>query len=301
LDTYGKRIYLKYKAQELLKSPATMLKKVLRGLKVTTKLSDNIEFLLTFDEKDETDYGNLIKEAFNLPEQIAKETNTRCILMIDEFPSIMDLKNGGSRIGEDIVGVIRTIHEDQRHTILCISGSIRKTMETTTLSPASPFYRQFLVKEIPPLPKNHVKELLVKNLPGKEITEDAINRLYEVSKGIPFYVQLLGKKMEIMPQKNIDSQEIEQLIIETLDEEANIILREEFNSLSNGEQEIIISIAKGLNSPSKIARDTNTDTGAVSAYLILLQGKGVITKEGKGFYIINDPVFELWVGRKYGG
>jgi len=300
LDTYGKRISLRYKAQEMLKSPATMLKKVVRELKITTKLGDDIEFLLTFDEKEEKDYGNLIKKAFNLPEQIAKETNTRCILLIDEFPSIMDLKNGGSRIGEDIIGVIRTIHEDQKHTILCISGSIRKTMETTALSSASPFYRQFLIKEIPPLLKNHVKEILVKNLPGKKITEDAVDRLHEVSNGIPFYVQLFGKKIEIMPQKNIDIEVIEQVITETLDEEANIIFREEFNSLNTGEQEIIISMAKGINSPGAIAKDIDTDTGAVSTYLILLQDKGVITKEGRGFYSINDPVFGLWVRRNYG-
>jgi len=278
---------------ELIKSPLSILRKTIKELKISTKVGEDIEFLLTFDSRKE-EYGDLIKRVFALPEQLAKETNTRCVLMLDEFPSIVNLKNGNGKVGEEILGLIRTLYESQQNTVLCISGSIRKTMEITALSSTSPFYRQFLVRKIKPLSEEHAAELITKNL-SKEISSESINKIFEVTAGIPFYMQLIGKQIESMP-----GMDISRIIEHTIKEEGDIIFNEEFRRMSSKEQEIVIAMVKSkVHSPREIANVINDHPDTVSKSLDYLQEKGVVEKERRGFYSIIDPVFSLWIDMKY--
>ncbi|ODS35408.1 MAG: hypothetical protein A7316_03775 [Candidatus Altiarchaeales archaeon WOR_SM1_86-2] len=293
LNAYRPKLSLKYKAVELIKSPLSILRKTIKELKISTKVGEDIEFLLTFDSRKE-EYGDLIKRVFALPEQLAKETNTRCVLMLDEFPSIVNLKNGNGKVGEEILGLIRTLYESQQNTVLCISGSIRKTMEITALSSTSPFYRQFLVRKIKPLSEEHAAELITKNL-SKEISSESINKIFEVTAGIPFYMQLIGKQIESMP-----GMDISRIIEHTIKEEGDIIFNEEFRRMSSKEQEIVIAMVKSkVHSPREIANVINDHPDTVSKSLDYLQEKGVVEKERRGFYSIIDPVFSLWIDMKY--
>jgi len=65
---------------------------------------------------------------------------------------------------EGIIKKIRTIYEGLENTILCISGSVRKTMEITALSPSSAFYRQFIIKNIGPFDIEAATKVLENNL-----------------------------------------------------------------------------------------------------------------------------------------
>lgn len=294
LNAYQPRLSLRYKAGELIRAPISILRKTIRELKISTKVGEDIEFLLTYDSRKE-EYGDLIKKVFTLPEQLAKETDTRCILMLDEFPTITDLKNGNGKVGEEILGFIRTLYEDQQNTILCISGSIKKTMETTALSSASPFYRQFLARKIEPLSKRHARELIRQNL-SKELSSESLNKIFEVTGGIPFYMQLIGKQIESRPE--IDK--IEDIIEHTIEEEGDVIFNEEFRRMSPKEQEIIMAMVKSkVHSPREIANVINERTDTISKSLDYLQEKGIVEKERRGFYSVLDPVFSLWIDMKY--
>lgn len=296
LEEYGPRLSLKYKAKELLKSPASLLKDLLREMEVSVKLRDDIEFLMSFGG-EEMDYDALIEGAFNLPEKLAEETKTKCVLLIDEFPSITDLKNG-SRIGEGIIKKIRTIHEDQKGVVLCISGSIRKTMEVVALSPSSAFYRQFVVKEVKPLPEKYVYELIHRNT-RKKISKDALKRIFEFSGGMPFYVQFLGRELE--RKERIGAKDVEEVIDEFLREEGNLLFKEEFGALSPKERMVVVAMAtEDLSTPSKIAKNTGENLNAVGMYLGYLEDKGIVRRENRGIYLFEDPVFKRWLAWRYG-
>lgn len=126
---------------------------------------DEIEIELLRKDKV-LDTNVLIEKVFALTEDLSKEFNIRTVLMLDEFPSLIDVVNG-KKLGEGVIRKIRTIHERLERTILCISGSIRKTMDMAVLSSSSAFYRQFIVKNISPFDKVTTGELLSKNLAQK--------------------------------------------------------------------------------------------------------------------------------------
>lgn len=294
IDGFKPHLGLSHKAKNLLKAPLSIIKETVRNLNVSIKLKEDIEILLTFEESAEN-IDSLVESAFNLPEKLAAETGKKCVLLIDEFPSIMDLKNG-ERLGEGIIRKIRTIHEGQENLALCISGSIRKTMSIAALSPASAFYRQLVAREVGPLEKKHVRELVLRNI-GTKITGDAIEEIFHFSAGIPFYIQFIGRVLE--KYQKIDREVVKAVINEFLEQEGNIIFKEEFESLGPKEKKVLVAIAAGHHSLSDIARANNDKLNNAGRFLLYLDEKGYVDRPKKGFYIISDPVFERWLKKRF--
>jgi len=299
IEAYRPRLGLKERAKELLDLPAKYFYRAVRSMEIETKIQDDIVFLLKFgeDKKEGKNYDLLIEGVFNLAEHLAQETGTRCILFIDEFPSIMDLTRDGSKeaIGEGIIRKIRTIHETQKNTVLCISGSTRKTMDAVALSSTSAFYRQLLVREIKPLKEIHIRELMTKNL-EKNITPEANKRIYEITRGVPFYAQLMGARLERIKQETITIKEIDTAFGDILREEGTLLFREEFSKLSPKEKVVIKAMAvNNIHKPTEIARKINETLANVGSTLNYLEEKGAIIKKSRGFYELEDHVFKEWL------
>jgi len=147
IEGFKPHLSLKLKVKQLLKVPVLKFFEVLRSLDIKLSLFDEIEIALKMGKAGEIDANTLIEKVFLFGDKVAEENGVRLILVLDEFPSIMDIKNK-IKLGEGIIKKIRTIYEGLENTILCISGSVRKTMEITALSPSSAFYRQFIIKNI---------------------------------------------------------------------------------------------------------------------------------------------------------
>ena len=290
IDAYRPHTGLKYKTKELVRTPLAVLRKFLDKAEFRI-VYDEIEFFLTLEKN--IDRNLLVEHAFNLAEKFAEETDTKCILLLDEFPSIIELKSDNVMVGEQILRKIRTLFEGWGRTTLCISGSIRSTMNLTVLSSTSPFYRQLVMKEIGPLKKESVKELLLRNL---EITDAGIEHIYEFSAGIPFYVQFIGKMIEKKGMVTIE--DIKEIEGEFLREEGDLLFKGEFNDLSSKERLVILYIAKGCHTPKEIATIVKDKVSNVSRFLAYLEDKGYISKKERGYYVLEDPVFGMWLGMR---
>lgn len=298
IDAYRPKLGIKYKTGELIKLPVKFLRDIIRSSKISIKLGEDIEAILKIDEQ-KADSNELIDGVFELAEKLAKETNTKCVLLIDEFPSLIDLKLNGKKVGEPIIRKLRTIDESQERTVLCISGSIRKTMDLVAFSSTSAFYKQLVVKIVDPLKKEYVKELLLKHLKKENITDEAINAIYKFSNGIPFYVQFIGRTLQ--KKTDIDRGDVEAAINDFMSQEGNLIFSRDFNVLSAKERIILKEMAAGgLKSPSDIAKKTGQASAAISMYLGYLEEKGIIIKKARGIYDFEDPIFKEWIRRKWG-
>ncbi|RCV65383.1 putative ATPase, AAA+ ATPase superfamily [Methanophagales archaeon] len=287
IDAYRPYIGLKYKAKELFQTPLTMLRKLLDSSELKIVYNE-LEFLIS--KKRDIDKNLLVENALYLPEKLAKCTGTKCILMIDEFPSISELKSDNNKIGETIIKKMRSIFENWERTTLCISGSIRSTMKLSVLSSTSPFYRQLIIKEVKPFEREYTKELLSSDI---EITEEGVDEIHNFSTGIPFYVQFIGKMLERRKGSSVEL--IKELEAEFLLEEGDILFKEEFDILSSKERLIAINIAKGCHTPKAIASAVGDNISNVNQFLTYLEQKGYVLKREKGYYILEDPVFARWL------
>ena len=298
IEGFKPHLSLKLKMKQLLNVPVLKFFEVLRSLNMKIAFFDEIEIALRMGKSGEIDHNTLIEKMFLFGEKMAKENGVRLVLMLDEFPSIMDVKNK-TKLGEGIIKKIRTICEDLENTILCISGSIRKTMEITAISPSSAFYRQFIIKNIEPFDLEATTKILENNLDQK-ISAEAISRFYELTGGIPFYLQFLGRELSRFSVASIGPLQIEKSFDQFLLQEGDIIFAEQIKSFSDKEKIILSRMAcYGLRTPAEIQKSSGEPSNVVSRYMEYFLSKGVLQREKKGVYQFTDPVFEVWIKRRF--
>lgn len=297
LDAYRSELGVRHRAKQLLQTSREVLRNLLRDLKLSIRLQEEIEFMLSLQSEDGEAKADLLERVFHLADGLARETNTRCVLMLDEFPSMMELKNGS---GEAAVRKVRTLQEDLSHTVLCISGSIRRTMEATVLTSGAAFYGQFTLREVGPLGRADVGALLQRNLRA-HLAPAAAERLYVFTEGIPLYVQMLGQKLQLLDRSEISETDVNRATTQFLQEEGDLLFREEFNALSSKERLFVVAMStQHVESPSGLASATDQTPNTVSRYLSYLQDKGVVRRVERGIYRFEDPVFARWLRERYG-
>ena len=298
VEGFKPHLSLKLKMKQLLNVPVLKFFEVLRSLDIKVSFFDEIEMALRMGKRGEIDSNTLVEKVFLFGEKIARENGVRLVLVLDEFPSIMDVKNR-TKLGEGIIKKIRTIYEDLENTILCISGSIRKTMEITALSPSSAFYRQFIIKNIEPFDLEATTEILENNL-GVKLNAEVISRLYGLTEGIPFYLQCLGRELGRFSPASVGLQEIENSFDQFLLQEGDILFAEQIKSFSDKEKIILSRMASyGLKTPAEIQKSSGEPSNVVSRYMEYFLSKAVLQREKKGVYQFTDPVFKEWLKRRF--
>lgn len=288
---------IRYKIRQLLRTPKERIKEVLKEAGISIKILDEIEIELLRKDKA-LDANVLLEEVFALTEELSKEFNVRTILMLDEFPSLADITNG-KKLGEGVIKKIRTINERLENTILCVSGSIRKTMEMAVLSSSAAFFRQFIVKEISPFDKFTTGQLLSKNL-AQKVSPQVVETAHRLTSGIPFYLQLLGRQLQRVSTKTIEPEIVKAAFEEVLEEEGTIIFEEDFFRLSDKERATLKTMVEyKVRKLNDISDNLGEGINVVSKYLEYLLLKGLVQKETRGIYKIADPVFEKWLVMRF--
>jgi len=297
IEAFKKELSIKYRIKSLLKVAGDKINMFLKTFDISIKILDEIEIKINSREQKEKDFSDLFEKLFLLPDELAAVTKTKCVMLIDEFPSIKDLKvKNGKRLGENVIKKIRSINEKYKNTVLNISGSLRKTMGIAFLNAGSPFYRQFEVVNVKPFDENAVDLLLKKNL-GKKVSPAVSKKLYRLTGGIPFYVQALGK--DLLKETKMSAETVEIVFEKFIEEAGTIIFREELNRLSSVERRIVLKMAKQdltkISDTSRAIEESMSVTGRFLGYLIT---KGVVYKESKGIYQMEDKVFKKWLKRQ---
>jgi len=57
----------------------------------------------------------------------------------------------------------------------------------------------------------------------------------------------------------------------------------------------MLALAKGARTPKAIAKEVGEKVSNINRFLSYLNEKGYISREEKGVYRIDDPVFSQWV------
>jgi len=294
LDSYLKDIKIKFK--ELIKLNLLSIKKHFENIKISSKLKEQLIYLLDVWKNKDIDALEIAKDILKLPQRLAEEYKCISIIILDEFPVILEYKDGKS-----VVEYMRTLNEGQSRVIYNIAGSERKTMKNVALSSASPFYKQLISKEIRELTKDNVARFIKRNLQGINIADDAIDTIYRYSNGLPYYVNLIGitienSKSELEKEDILDGKKVEAYILRFLNREGSLYYSEEFESLSDPEKFILGTMALyGASSPKDIARITKKNSSYTAVYLYRLKKKKLVSQDIQGDYKIRDSMFEQWI------
>ncbi len=231
------------------------------------------------------------KDWYQFFEYLKKKMKGRTLLVIDEFPYLVNSNKAISSIFQK--GIDQYLKDTKLFLILM--GSSIGMMEREVLFYKAPLYgRRTGALELKEVEFNCLKEFF----PKKGI--DELVSIYGMMGTIPAYLEKLDPGKDIF-------QNIEELILNRgtfLYNEVEYLLREELREPRNYFV-ILRSIAQGKRKLSEIINDTGFEKSLLSRYLEILRGLRLVEKEVPvsekypeksklGLYRIHDRFFEFW-------
>ncbi|HEX9845327.1 MAG TPA: ATP-binding protein [Candidatus Nitrosotenuis sp.] len=298
---FSKKLPKKFKFEQLLVTGAKALATFLQNLKLTSSVAKDLEISISYIRKESDDVDGAIKKSFSLLEDVAKMTNTKSVLIIDEFPSLVDLTYGtkNQKIGNEVVRLLRTLFEDFRYTKLVVSGSFRDTLENLITKERAPFYKQLLLRQIQPFDEREFEAFLQHYLPRLKFSNDDVKiKLYNITSGIPYNLQLIGKEIQYLGLAKLDEQKLDKVIEDVLKKEGEQSFKEFIAGLSPSEIKVLKGLVRNPGiAPVEISRREFIDENSVSACLNTLEKKSIIKKIERGKYDFTDNLFAAWLNQ----
>ncbi|WP_258084729.1 AAA family ATPase [Thermococcus thermotolerans] len=236
-----------------------------------------------------------LEEALKLPKRLAEITGKRVVVVFDEFQEV-------SNLGKEVLPKMRAEFQKHKGVTYVFVGSKQGMMREIFQSPSSPFYNfgmHMILKRIPegkfkPFIENKFKES------GFEIDDELIDSVLRITKGHPHYTQMLCYRLWLnallSKRGGISGEDLEKALEEILNETAEFF-EEMWDSLTINQRRLLVAIAR--NESDLYSRDFLNRYGferasTVQAALRALKEKELIVREN-GKYLIENPLFELWI------
>ena len=114
-----------------------------------------------------------------------------CIVAFDEFQQVSNYPE------KNIEALLRTQIQRCKKTQFIFSGSRKHLMTQMFLSPSKPFYQSTINMGLEPIPRetyiDFAKRMFV--LGNKQVTDEAVRQVYDLCRGITWYMQMLLNEM----------------------------------------------------------------------------------------------------------
>ena len=173
--------------------------------------------------------------------------------------------------------------------LVVISGSLIGVLERAVLGGGSPLYARARWRlRLSPMGFEWLRGFVPQMTP-----EDRV-RLYALVGGVPFYLCLAREASSL-------EDVVDMLFLDPaapLGYEKDLLLREELRE-PHTYNSILSAIARGYDTPSRIAQVTGLEPGHVHKYLSVLESLGMVERETplfrrRGRYRIADPILRTW-------
>ncbi len=266
---------------------------------LTSKISDVgisvfefVKFQVTVNKK-EADPDELLENALNYAETLAKEKGVLLVIMIDEFQELL-------KWGDGFLRTFRKIMQSQQKVCYVLSGSAPTTMRRLVYDSKSPLYRQLMDIRLDRLPKRDVIAFVKRRLAAANMGADsgAAEYIFELSRGYADYVQrigmhvfwmCLGSNKRLVTRHDVDDAYEDMLVRLDADFGAG------FSRHTDLEKEILFALAAGKASISAMALEIRTSQSTIPKTLNRLIASDIVERYRHGKYRITDGVFSDWI------
>ena len=240
-------------------------------------------------ELEETqEYQTLFLLAFDYANEIAQKSGRRIIIIIDEFPSLVEFKRYHKL--EAITELFKNVLETRKNVEYVISGSRVHFMKDILGNGESPLFGHFIITEITPLPKNYATKLYTQTAKS---TKQEAETAYTLVGGHPYYLIMLAENRK--PDEPLQQTYERILTTQTgaLNLYVNYILKEDLGSSTKETRliKILQAISQNKTTTSQIAKQTKIKMSSLPYYLQELEKYDLIQKTRKT-YTIKDKVIK---------
>jgi len=216
---------------------------------------------------------------------------------IDEFQEITELKESLS-----IEGIMRTYIQHQQNVSYFFIGSRRRILSDIFNNKKRAFYKSAINYSLPALPSDATVKYIIDMFKryGKSCSKDIAKKIYEVTKGYPYYLQKLSYYIFDIIKHVVRNKELHQGIMELLNEET-MIFEVMLQNLKPGQISFLYALAKEpIITPFNIdylTRHRLGSIGGIQSAIKKLVSLDYIEKTPSGWKVI-DPIFALWLRKK---
>jgi tetratricopeptide (TPR) repeat protein len=214
-----------------------------------------------------------------LSEAKEKLKDIKIVLILDEAERLVEL-------GEQVGGVLRAVLSMNRDIVAIIAGTSQIEKMSQNFS-TSPFLNIFTRITLQPLSREDTENLIREpsTQAGLSYEPDALERIYELSGGIPFYAQAIGAQLvELANQESrhrLDVGDVNRVIPEIF-EQIEVSFQHSLYQLNNDDKKILAEIIVGNPLKDNYALDLQD-----------LAHRQLIVKEN-GSYRFVAKLFEEW-------
>lgn len=239
----------------------------------------------------------LLEQALQYPEKLGKSKNISFVIMIDEFQELL-------KWSEEFLKMFRRLVQTQKHVSYVFSGSAPTVMKEMIYDVKSPFYKQLVEIHVNKLDQKSVSFFVQKRLKLAKIIIDsqALDLVFQLSRGFPDYVQRLGLQI-FLNTLGSNKNQIRQSDVQKAYSEMILQLDPDFNNhfgtFSDLEKEILIALAVGVASPAAIATEIRKSMFSLPKTLTRLMNQDVVERYREGRYRLTDPIFADWLSQRY--
>jgi len=240
-------------------------------------------------------------------EHFSIEMKLKTALVLDEFQSISELDNFSNFGKGKVFAFLEDITSKQENVWYLFTGSAVRMMEEIFEGSESPFYGRLELFKVGTFNKEDTITLGHKCC-KKPISGEAINYLYNLSKGHPFYVNVIisaadkfsGDKNYI-DRNHIEEAFLSEITIGDLDYHCKYLFDTSVGRIGQGatHKELLRVLSKGPSSLTSLANQIGRKTGNLSLPLRKLNQLDLIDNIDKQFFI-TDHILETWLRYVYG-
>jgi tetratricopeptide (TPR) repeat protein len=208
-----------------------------------------------------------------------KLKDIKIVLILDEAERLLEL-------GSQVMGILRATLISNREVVAIIAGTSQLVKMPEDIF-NSPLFNIFTVLSLKPLSREDTESLITEpsKQAGVRYESDALKRIFELSGGIPFYVQAIGYQLiELANQESketIDVEDVNKIIPEIFERLSNAF-QWSLHQLGDKERTILATIASG--EPLKDAHKQDIRD---------LENRQLIFEE-KGSYRFVSQLLEEW-------
>jgi len=232
------------------------------------------------------DYRSVFLLAFDYANEISKKSGRRIVIIIDEFPSLIEFRRY-SRL-EAINELFRSVLESRENVEYVVSGSRVHFMRDILGKGESPLFGHFVIMEIGPLSEKYALELYKKTAKCSQKEAEAAWKLVG---GHPYYLIMLAENRK--PHENLEETYKRILTSSSgaLNLYVNYVLKEDLGSSTKEARllRILRAISQGKDTASQIAKHVNLKLSSLPYYLQELERYDLIQKR-EGKYSITDKI-----------
>ncbi len=271
---------------------------VLRALRAVEEIGGAVgewgKVYLRFREA-EVDEKALVRAAFAYPKRIVAERDLRAVFLLDEFQEV-------ARLGDFVFATLKKELDDPGNVRFFFSGSSLGLLREVFLREDSPLFLMVSRYELGPLGREEAISFVAERLAqaGYAAAPEVAARIYELTGGIPFYLQKLGlvlvQKALLCGKRKLSGADVEEAfsaMLEELDSEFEIRWLSEFSPL---QRRILRALSRGPAGPTALAQALGLKPQDISSTLTRLRWEMVVQRTEEG-YVLTDVVFSRWLAR----